>query len=110
MADKHYSLADKYLLALRIIQPARVQDIEKTIIKIWPDEVESRSSRILQAIHKKMKDDNNLVPVRRGTYLLNAAGMLATQKLMKERDIDNIRMFLMKEQRRKYHKQARWLG
>lgn len=110
MLHKRYSIAEKYLLALRIIQPARVQDIEKAVAQIWPDEVEERTVSKLRAIHEKMRSDGNLVSVRRGTYLLDQQGMNATQKLMKERDIDNIRMFLLKQQRRRYHRNARWLG
>lgn len=110
MRDKDYSLSEKYLLALRIVQPARVQDIERAVIEIWPSDGHERISAALRTIHQKMRDDGNLVSVRRGTYVLDSKGMSATQELMKERDIDNVRMFLMKQQRRRYHRQARWLG
>jgi len=110
MVDKEYSLAEKYLLALRIIQPARVQDIERAVAEIWPEEKGKRNSEALRVVHEKMRTDGNLVSVRRGTYVLDLKGMSATQRLMKERDIDNIRMFLMKQQRRRYHREARWLG
>lgn len=110
MHDKRYNIAEKYILALRIIQPARVQDIEEAVLEIWPDEVNERTASRVRAVHEKMRTDGNLVSVRRGTYLLNQEGMQATQRLMKERDIDNIRMFLMKQQRRRYHREARWLG
>ncbi|QIE45218.1 hypothetical protein G5B38_06580 [Pseudohalocynthiibacter aestuariivivens] len=110
MVDKRYNIPEKYLLALRIIQPARIQDIEKAVAEIWPDEMDKRTPSRLQAVHEKMRLDGNLVTVRRGTYLLDQQGMMNAQTLMKERDIDNIRMFLMKQQRRRYHRQARWLG
>lgn len=110
MVGKGYSIAEKYVIALRIIQPARVQDIEKAIFEIWPPEDEIRTSEVVRDVHDKMRADGNLVSVRRGTYLLDSRGMEATKKIMKERDIDNIRMFLMKQQRKRYHREARWLG
>jgi hypothetical protein len=110
MNDREYSLAEKYLLALRIIQPARIQDVERAVAEIWPDKAGKRNAEKLRAIHEKMRADGNLVSVRRGTYVLDLQGMSATKSLMKERDIDNIRMFLMKQQRRRYHREARWLG
>lgn len=110
MDDRRYNIAEKYLLALRIIQPARVQDIEKAVTEIWPDQMDERTLSKIRSVHDKMLSADNLVSVRRGTYLLNQDGMNATQRLMKERDIDNIRMFLMKQQRRRYHREARWLG
>ena len=110
MDDRRYNIAEKYLLALRIIQPARVQDIEKSVAEIWPDQMDERTLSKIRSVHDKMRSAGNLVSVRRGTYLLNQDGMKATQRLMKERDIDNIRMFLMKQQRRRYYREARWLG
>jgi len=110
MVDREFNVTEKYLLALRIIQPARVQDIERTIIQIWPSENETRTCETIRAIHKKMLAEGGLISVRRGTYTLDARGMNATGKLMKERDIDNIRLFLMKQQRRRYSRKARWLG
>lgn len=104
------SLAIDYILILRLIQPARIQDIKKYYPEIVGAELNDDTSEGLDFIHQKMKSDSRIVPVRRGTYILDAQGMQIASDHAKERDIDNARMFLMKKQRREYHRLARWSG
>lgn len=103
-------LVDRYMIALRICQPARIQDILKTVLEIWPDmPVEETRSKLFE-IHELMRATGAVHPVRRGTYILSERGLSASARVRKERILDNARIFLMKDQRKRYHKVARRLG
>lgn len=104
------SLASDYILILRLIQPARIQDIKRFYPEIVGEDLDDDAVAGLDHIHKKMKEDARIVPVRRGTYILDPRGMEIAAKQIRERDIDNARMFLMKRQRKYYHRLARWPG
>lgn len=101
MQDR-FSIADKYILTLRIIQPARVQDILRAYAELWDVKEDERLRDAIYSLHEKMKGEGLLVDVRRGTYLLTAQGMEIAARFIKEREIDNRRLFLMKRQRRMY--------
>lgn len=101
MQDR-FSIADKYILTMRIVQPARVQDVLKAYIELWEGEGDDRLKGVIYGLHEKMRVEGFLVEVRRGTYLLTAKGMEIAARFVKEREIDNRRMFLMKRQRRMY--------
>lgn len=110
MLEDRSLLADKYIICLRIIQPARVQDIVASIQKIWGEKISDDERGVLYDLHSRMRENGNLVDVRRGTYVLTSAGMEIAAKLVKERDLDNARMFLMKGERKSYHSLAGRLG
>ena len=110
MSEPELSASELYLVALRVIQPARVQDILKAYTDIWGIEITDSVRTIVATIHDKMKRDGFLVDVRRGTFVLDARGMAIVGRLVNERALDNARLFLMKKQRREYHKQARRFG
>lgn len=93
------NLVDRYLVTLRIIQPARVQDVATAYAEMWGDDQKDQIYRL----HERLKSDGLLVDIRRGTYVLTAKGMSVAATLVKEREIDNRRLFLMKRQRRLYH-------
>lgn len=97
-----FSIADKYILTMRIIQPARVQDILRAYVELWDTKEEDRLKDTIYSLHQKMRDEGFLVDVRRGTYLLTAKGMEIAARFVKERNIDNRRLFLMKRQRKMY--------
>jgi DNA-binding PadR family transcriptional regulator len=101
--EDRISVADKYLVTMRIIQPARIQDVLSAYIQMWTDIDEARIKPILYALHEKMRAEGLLIDVRKGTYVLTAKGMQVASRLVKEREIDNRRLFLMKRQRRLYH-------
>jgi hypothetical protein len=110
MSKKH-TVYEKYLLALRVIQPARVQDIFNAYCEIWGEEPAESLKTLVYEIHDEMKSRERIMSVRRGTYILNAKEMVrAGQVLENERSADNARLFLMKEQRIKYAKRARRHG
>lgn len=90
---------------MRVIQPARVQDVASAYYEMWevPEVERERVKEVIYAIHEKMRLDGLLIDVRRGTYILTAKGMEIAGKFVKERELDNRRLFLMKRQRRLYH-------
>jgi len=106
MSEPELSASELYLVALRVIQPARVQDILKAYTDIWGIEITDSVRTIVATIHDKMKRDGFLVDVRRGTFVLDARGMAIVGRLVNERALDNARLFLMKKQRRQYHRIA----
>ncbi|HWK14195.1 MAG TPA: hypothetical protein VNS02_07340 [Rhizobiaceae bacterium] len=96
------AVADRFILTMRIIQPARVQDVLQAYIELWGDNDEERLKPVIYSLHDKMKTEGLLLSVRRGTYILTRDGMEIAARFLKEREIDNRRMFLMKRQRRLY--------
>jgi len=101
MQDR-FSIADRYILTMRIIQPARVQDVLRAYAELWGVENEGRLKDVIYSLHDKMREEGFLLDVRRGTYILTAQGMEIASRFIKEREIDNRRLFLMKRQRRLY--------
>lgn len=97
------SIADRYIVTMRIIQPARVQDVYNAYLQLWGDNGKNHTKELIYILHDKMRSEGLLVDVRKGTYLLSERGMRVAAKLIKEREIDNRRLFLMKRQRRLYH-------
>jgi len=110
MAAARKSIASDYIIVLRLIQPARIQDIKRYYPAILGAQLNESAADGLDWVHQKMKKDGRIIPVRRGTYILDSQGMKIAAKFAKERDIDNARIFLMKRQRREYHRLARWSG
>jgi len=104
MGENKPGLADQYIIALRIVQPARIQEIVAACGSIWAYEPSASDRSILSRVHEQMRDQGRLIAVRRGTYVLSADGMRVAARLLKERKMDNARMFLMKEQRKAYHR------
>lgn len=93
-----------YLAVLAVIQPARIQDIEMYAPKILPDErIESLlETEIFRAIHQKAREAGLVIPVKRGTYFLSQDGREMVRRSDLYKEIDNLRLFLMKDQRRRY--------
>ncbi|KAB1087871.1 hypothetical protein F4V91_16400 [Neorhizobium galegae] len=102
MEDK-MSITDRYIVTMRIIQPARVQDVLSAYVELWEAEDRDKTKAVIYSLHEKMKSEGLLIDVRKGTYVLTEEGMQIAARLVKEREIDNRRLFLMKRQRRLYH-------
>ena len=109
VADKRTLVSD-YLVVMRLIQPARIQDVKRMMPRILGLEMTDELSAELDVVHAKLREDERLIAVRRGTYILDQQGMGIAAKLMKERNLDNARIFLIKDQRRSYRKHAGWPG
>ena len=93
-----------YLTILAVIQPARVQDIEasaKDVLGLQLGEWLLQDKRIRSA-HDVARNSNLVYQVRRGVYFLAPAARLIVRRTGLERSIDNSRMFLMKDQRKRY--------
>lgn len=106
MAGNSLSTAELYVIALRIIQPARVQDVISACGEIWGIELTDELKSGVMAVHEKMRADGYLISVRKGTFVLDARGTAIAARLATERALDNARMFLMKKQRKQYHRLA----
>lgn len=106
MDDGKLTATEMYLVALRTIQPARVQDILKAYNDIWRIEITESVRNIVFSVHAKMRADGLLVDVRKGTFILDSRGMSIAARLVSERSLDNARLFLMKSQRKQYHRIA----
>ncbi len=116
MAANRRTLVSDYLVVMRIIQPARIQDVKRMMPRILGMEMDDDLSAQLDVVHAKLREDARLIAVRRGTYILDQQGMAIAAKLLKERNLDNARIFLMKDQRKAYRKTVcpflpvRWLA
>lgn len=93
-----------YLTVLAVIQPGRVQDIERYALEILPDGVGEPllAASAFRAAHELARANGYVTPVRRGTYFLTAKGREIVRRDGLHKQIDNLRMFLMKGQRKKY--------
>jgi len=103
MADVN-TLSDRiYIITLRIIQPARVQDIFEKMVDIFGDAILEKVSRgDIYNSHKMMKKQSGVIKVRKGTYCLSATTWSYARKLIKKHKLDNKRFFLLKKERKAY--------
>lgn len=101
--EDRMSITDRYIVTMRIIQPARVQDVLHAYLELWESDNQEKAKTLIYSLHDKMKSEGFLIDVRKGTYILTQKGMQIAARLVKEREIDNRRLFLMKRQRRLYH-------
>ena len=96
------STTDVYLITLRIIQPARIQDIENSIPGLFPDtEMDAAFEASVRETHKDLLKRQWVFAVRRGSYCLSRKAMTYTSSLLPSAKLDNRRFFLMKAQRKK---------
>lgn len=93
-----------YLAVLAVIQPARIQDIEAYALMVLPESTaeKMRESGDLRRAHTAARNLGYVLPVRRGTFFLTDKGREIVRRPELASQIDNLRMFLMKDQRRRY--------
>ena len=93
-----------YLAVLAVIQPGRVQDIEKFAPEVLPSKTSKTflASGAFRQAHAFAKQHGYISPVRRGTYFLTAKGRELVRRDGLHKELDNLRIFLMKAQRKKY--------
>lgn len=93
-----------YLTILSIIQPARIQDIENYAPSIIPSEIYDTMifANSFREVHAFARDNNYILSVRKGTYFLTAKGRAVVRRKNFYRELDNSRIFLMKDQRKYY--------
>lgn len=93
-----------YLAILAVIQPSRIQDIEKYSVKFLGIQLAdwlSENSKLRDA-HSDARENGLVTQVRRGVYFLTPKGKQIVRREGLERSIDNRRFFLMKAQRKRY--------
>lgn len=93
-----------YLTILAVIQPARIQDIESSAASFLGSELARwfQENDLLKEAHTTARTRGLVLPVRRGVYFLTTEGKQIVRRQGLEHSIDNRRLFLMKEQRRRY--------
>lgn len=96
-----------YLSTLRVIQPARVQDTFRQIEEVWGAISSEVSREDIYRTHAELRANNMIVPVKKGSYALSQLGRQVADAITKTRRLDNLRLFLMKKQRRAYVRDAR---
>jgi hypothetical protein len=90
-----------YLLTLAVIQPARIQDIEKRCTELFPQIASVAAEKGLRDVHAIALDQQLIVSVRRGVYCLSKIGASSIRSKTLSRQIDNRRLFLMKKERKR---------
>lgn len=92
-----------YIIALRIIQPARVQDIYNSLEHIFGDDIYKKiTEEAIYTSHSQMKKSGLIISVRKGTYCLDNRTWNHARTLLKYYKLDNRRFFLMKTERKRY--------
>ncbi|MEO9649356.1 MAG: hypothetical protein ABJ360_09555 [Roseobacter sp.] len=93
-----------YLAVLAVIQPGRVQDIEKFAPEVLPAEASEAflASGAFREAHAFARQHGYISSVRRGTYFLTSKGRQLVRRDGLHKELDNLRIFLMKAQRKKY--------
>jgi hypothetical protein len=93
-----------YLAVLAVIQPGRVQDVERFAPEVLPPEASEAllSSGAFREAHSFARLHGYTLQVRRGTYFLTSKGRELVRRDGLHKELDNLRIFLIKEQRKKY--------
>jgi len=93
-----------YMSVLAVIQPARIQDIEKSAKKLIAKKTYDwmMKKELFRSTHKHAKEVGLVIQVRRGVYFTSSGAKSIVRHAGFQRNIDNRRLFLMKEQRRLY--------
>jgi len=90
-----------YIMALRVSQPARIQEIQGTM-KLLREELRlpEFSSEEVQEFHEIMRKEKLVFSVKRGVYWLSpgAQSMIDSDKML--RYLDGKRLLLMRNERK----------
>ena len=93
-----------YLMTLSIIQPARIQDVEKNVpLMFGRDAIEDIGPERLRLTHEFARKNELVVSVRKGSYCVSRRGASIIRHGKISSQIDNRRLFLMKNQRRGFN-------
>lgn len=93
-----------YLAVLAVIQPGRIQDVERFAPEVLPSEACEAllSPGAFREAHSFAGLHGYTLQVRRGTFFLTSKGRELVRRDGLHKELDNLRMFLMKDQRKKY--------
>jgi hypothetical protein len=88
-------------MTLAVIQPARIQDIEKSSYLLFgKKQIEGIGLDSLRRTHKLARKNELVIAVRRGSYCVSRRGSSIIRHGKISSQIDNRRLFLMKKERR----------
>lgn len=91
-----------YLMTLSVVQPARIQDIEKGSYLLFGRKViEEIGIDSLRRTHELARKNELVIAVRRGSYCVSRTGASIIRRGKISSQIDNRRLFLMKKERMK---------
>lgn len=92
-----------YLVTLRVIQPARVQDIFESIPEVFGEKIKGKITKEdIYSVHEQMLERKAIIKVRKGTYCLTKEYWSIVRSYIPSRTLDNRRFFLLKRQRKEY--------
>ena len=90
-----------YLMTLSVVQPARIQDIEKGSYLLFGRKlIEEIGPDSMRQTHELARKDELVIAVRRGSYSISRRGASIIRHGKIPSQIDNRRLFLMKKERR----------
>jgi hypothetical protein len=90
-----------YLMALSVIQPARIQDVESYVAENFDTAVVREVMKPnLRDVHNVARDNGLVVAVRQGVYSLSKQGRSYPALTGLRRKLDVRRLFLMKKERK----------
>lgn len=93
-----------YLMTLSVIQPARIQDIEKGAESLFGKEaIDAIGLDAVRFAHEIALKSGFVIVVRRGSYCVSRSGASIIRHGKISSQIDNRRLFLMKKQRRAFN-------
>ena len=90
-----------YLMTLSVVQPARIQDIEKGSYLLFGRKlIKEIGLDSLRQTHKLARKNELVIAVRRGSYCVSRRGASIIRRGEISSQIDNRRLFLMKKERK----------
>lgn len=91
----------QYILTLRVIQPARIQDVISRAAQLIPESgVPVATEEALRRTHEYARENRLVISVRQGSYHLSQRGMALAQGLAPVSELDNRRLFFIKQRRK----------
>lgn len=93
-----------YMTILRVIQPARIQDIERYAKALLPPTVlEDVNENQLRSAHEEARASKLVLTVRRGVYALSHRALDFFPSDPLRRELDARRFYLIRSQRRRFN-------
>lgn len=98
---KTFNSLQIYLMTLSVVQPARIQDIEKGSYLLFGKKIiDEIGLDSLRQTHDLARKGELVIAVRRGSYCVSRRGASIIRRGKISSQIDNRRLFLMKKERR----------
>jgi len=96
------SITKYYLMSLLVIQPARVQDVERYIVNNTNlMSVDSNLKSKIREVHNNLRRSKAIFPVRKGSYCINQTLAMKLRNSSVRKNVLNQRFFQLKADRKK---------